>query len=539
MLFVNKFRHSGLFIILLIVGLQAVAQPREKVERPRLVIGIVVDQMRWDYLYRYYDLYREGGFRRLLNGGYKCQNMMINYLPTYTAPGHTCIYTGSVPAIHGITGNDWTDNLTGKHTYCVEDSKEKYMTPNNLLTTTVTDELRLATNFRSRVYGVALKDRGSILPAGHLANAAYWYDDKAGGFTSSRYYSNPNPPWLQAFNARNIADSLVKQNWELLYDISRYTQSTADASPYEKGYAGESSPVFPHIFDKQPEAYRKSIIKAIPAGNTYSIMMAEACIDGEQLGLKGETDFLALSLSSTDYIGHQFGINSVEAEDCYLRLDRDLARLLAFLDAHYGRDGYLLFLTADHGAAHNPGFLDHDHVPAGVLSNSLISDLNASLKTKYGKDSLVSGISNYQLVMNNKRIDAGKIDRDKVKHSVMQLLSKRPEISYVIDMEDVNKAPVPEPLRTMIVNGYYKQRCADIQIILDPAWYDAEGKTTGTTHGNWNPYDAHIPFVMYGWTIPEKESFKQLNMTDISATIAALLHIQMPSGCIGKPIIER
>jgi hypothetical protein len=515
------------------------------VERPKIVIGVVVDQMRWDYLYRYYDRYGSGGFKRLLHDGYDCRNTMINYLPTFTAPGHACIYTGSVPALHGIAGNEWVDLSDGKVHYCVDDTSVRStgdaegkasMSPANLLTTTITDELRLATNFRSRVYGVALKDRSSILPAGHLANAAYWYNDKTGDFASSTYYSNPNPDWLKSFNKRKVADSFISQGWHLLYDAGTYAQSTSDSNAYEGPFKWEQAPVFPHTFDTVRGAARNGIIKTIPAGNTYSIMMAKACIEGEQLGKGKETDFLTLSLSSTDYVGHRFAPNSMEIEDTYLRLDKDIAELMKYLDRKFGRKGYVLFLTADHGGAHNPRFLTDKHVPAGVEHGSTFDDLNNSVKEAFGVDSLITFTENYQVCLDEERMSKATADRATVRASIMAWLSAMPEVAYVVDMEQMFRTPVPEPLHTMIVNGYHKTRSGSIQIVLNPGWFGNEGRKTGTTHGTWNPYDAHIPLLWYGWHIPKGSTSEVVHMTDIAPTLADLLNIQMPNGCIGKPV---
>ncbi len=542
----NKMRRSALFIVLLIVVFSSCEHKPKEVDRPKIVIGLVIDQMRWDYLYRYADMYGKEGFKRLIKHGYNCQNTSVNYMPANTAPGHTCIYTGSVPSIHGISGNNWIDNLTGDGVYCVDDknvhqvgdkSGAASFSPANMLTTTITDELRLATNQKSRVYGVAIKDRGAILPAGHLANAAYWYTDKTGTFTTSTYYPNQNPAWLQAFNKRKAGDSMVKLGWKMLLSPDKYDQSTVDANNYEKAFKGEKAPVFPHVFDSLGDTDRYAILKSLPAGNTYSIMMAKACIEGEHLGMtNGVTDFMALSLSSTDYIGHQFAPNSIEMEDCYLRLDQDIAELLRWLDGRYGKGGYLLFMTADHGGAHNASYLSDLDIPAGVTYVNMAADLNAYLKVQFGADSIVRGIVNYQVFMNYAQI--GKTDYEvwEVKRSIMEWLNKRPEVSYTIDMNDMDKTPLPQPIHSMAVNGYNKKRSGEIQIILNPGWYDNGGKTTGMTHGSWNPYDTHIPLIWYGWHIPKGETNSPVDMTDISATLAALLHIQAPNGCIGKPI---
>lgn len=539
-------KRFQLFIILLIVGFTTLAKEQKVIKRPKIVVGLVVDQMRWDYLYRYYNVFGSNGFRRLMNDGFNCQNVMINYLPSFTAPGHACIYTGSVPAIHGIAGNDWTDNQTCQSGYCVSDPAayiagendgKPSMSPRNLLTTTITDELRLATNMRSRVYGVAIKDRSCILPAGHLANGAYWYNDKTGNFITSTYYKNQSPAWLSAFNKRKAGDSMLQQNWKLLYDAATYTaQSTMDANKYERPFKSERYPQFPHVFDSVSANGRYSVIKATPAGNTFTFMMARACMEGEQLGMTGETDFMAISLSSSDYVGHQFGTNSIETEDMYLRLDRDLADFLQYLDGKYGKDNYLFFMTADHGGAHNANFLHDQDVPAGVVQGDILKELNGWLQARFGSDSLVVAMENYQVYLNSQLITKSNGDRTAIKQYIMQWLEQRPEVSFAMDMENINATPVPDAIKTKVINGYNKKRSGVIQVILNPAWYDNEGAQTGTTHGSWNPYDTHIPLLWYGWGITAGETNTPLNMTDISATLAAMLHIQMPNGCIGKPI---
>lgn len=522
-------------------------QKTSTVKRPKLVVGVVVDQMRWDYLYRFNNLYGKGGFKRLMADGYNCQNTMISYLPSYTAPGHSCVYTGSVPSIHGIAANDWFDNYTDKYVYCTDDSSVqevnsgrtggKSMSPRNLQVTTITDELRLATNFDSRVYGVAIKDRGSILPAGHLANGAYWLDDSTGSFCTSTYYKNTSPAWLTAFNKRRVADSLIKTGWNLIDPTKQlYTQSLGDDNKYEGKFKGETAPVFPHSVAGLGAKDKYNGFKAMPGGNYLTLQMAMACRDGEQLGEGDVTDFLAISLSCTDYAGHQFGPNSIEVEDMYLRLDAQLAELLSYLDKSVGKGNYTLFLTADHGAAHNPQFLIDNGVPAGFLSTDYKKEVNTYLAGIYKQPNLVKHYANYQLYVNDSAIRAYGLERGKVRASILEYLNTRPELSYAVDLENLNATPLPEPIRTMVVNGYNRDRSGSIELIPDAAWFEGHSKT-GTTHGTWNPYDAHIPLLWYGWGIPKGETYNVVNMTDISATLAALLHIQMPNGCVGKPIM--
>jgi predicted AlkP superfamily pyrophosphatase or phosphodiesterase len=519
--------------------------------RPKLVVGIVVDQMRWDYLYRYYSRYGNAGFKRLLNEGFSCENTMIDYIPTVTAAGHTAIYTGSVPAIHGIAGNDFIIQATGKSMYCTDDSTVRSvgavsdagkMSPRNLLTTTVTDELRLATNFRSKVIGIALKDRGGILPAGHTANAAYWFDDKSGNWITSTYYMNELPKWVTDFNNQKLPETYLKLDWNPLYPLDTYMQSTADDNKYEGDFKGAAAPTMPV---KTSALYKGNLgmIRNTPYGNTMTLDLAVAAINGEQLGKGPVTDFLAVSLSSTDYVGHQFGVNAIETEDTYLRLDRDIASFLTFLDAKLGRGNYTVFLTADHGAAHNPAFLQDHNIPAGVWDDAAaMKDLNKILADKYKVDKMVISLDNYQVNLNNAAIKKMGLGEGAIKSDCIQYLQKSPLIAFAIDMKKAGDANIPEELRTRIINGYNVDRSGVIQIILKPGYFTGHSTNdkgpTGTTHGTWNPYDAHIPFILMGWGIQHGTLNREVHMTDITPTIAALLHIQAPNGSVGKVVSE-
>ncbi len=516
------------------------------IARPKLVVGIVIDQMRWDYLYRYYNLYKAtGGFKRLLNDGFTCDNTLIPYTPTVTAAGHTCIYTGSVPAIHGITGNDWYDKLQHKAVYCTADSAAATvgstttagkMSPRNLLVTTITDELRLATNFESKVVGVALKDRASILPAGHTANGAYWYDHKTGDFITSTYYDSDLPAWVKVFNQKKLVDSLYALNWDISLPKDVYEQySTPDYSPFEEKPFGKDSAVFPYNL-AQFTGKDYGAVLSTPYGNTLTAEMAKAAVLGEGLGKGANTDFLAVSFSSPDYIGHAFGPNSWEQLDDYARLDETLGKFFDFLDATVGKGQYTVFLSADHGVAHVAGFAKEAGLPGGTFDNGgIVKQMNAILKDKYGKDRIIRGIYNYQVVLNNELFDSTEfLNRNDITDWVIGYLVRQEAVSRAFALEDMNNTVLNSKEKEMLTNGYYPQRSGDIQIILKPGYY--EGGATGTSHGVWNPYDAHIPLLFYGWGIKHGKLNRETYMTDISATIAALLHIQMPSGCIGHVI---
>ena len=514
--------------------------------RPKLVVGIVVDQMRWDYLYRYYDRYAaDGGFKRLLNKGFTCENTFIPYTPTYTACGHTCVYTGSVPAIHGITGNNWYDNELKRVVYCAEDKSVKsvgtttdagVMSPKNMLATTVADELRVATNFRSKVVGVAIKDRGAILPAGHAANGAYWYDGKTGDFITSTFYMNDLPQWVKDFNAQKLVDKYYEQGWNLLYPANTYVQSTADEKTYEAKPFGADQKGFPYDL-KRFIGKSYGSVSSTPYGNTLTAEMAKAAVINEQLGADDITDFLAVSFSSPDYIGHAFGPNSMEAEDGFLRLDKELGSLFDFLDSKVGKGQYLLFISADHGVSHVPGFNNENKLPGGTVDDGKwLKELEPRLQAAFGAFKLITGSWNNMVTLNHGLIDSLKLDEKAIKKLIVDYLSHQPGVSRAFALDDLNTVPLNETIRTRINNGYYPRRCGDIQFVLQPAYFD--GGSTGTTHGLWNPYDSHIPLVWYGWGIKPGKTNRETYMTDIAPTIAAKLRIQMPSGNVGHVITE-
>jgi len=523
----------------------------QQVDRPKLVVGIMVDQMRWDYLYRYYDRYTDGGFKRLLNEGFSCENTYINYVPTITAIGHSSVYTGTTPAVHGIAGNDFIIQATGRRMYCTEDetvtplgtSSENTagkMSPRNLLASTITDELKLASNFRSKVIGIAIKDRGAILPAGHFADAAYWFDN-SGDWISSSYYMKDLPQWVKNFNKQKLAEKYLKQDWNTLYPIETYKQSIEDNNPYEGKFKGTQTPTFPIKTSQLLKDNGLGLVATTPYGNTLTLDLAKAAIEHENMGHNptGFPDFLALSISSPDKIGHQFAINSIEVEDNYLRLDKDLETFFNYLDQTIGKGQYTVFLTADHGAAHNPQFYMDNQGNGGYFNSGTAKDgLNDLLKAKFNQEKLVISLSNYQVHLNNKLILEKNLDESAIRAQAVKYLRNLDGVAFVTDMDKASEAAIPNRIKERIINGYNYKRSGAIQIILEPQWYSGSPKAKGTTHGNWNPYDAHIPLVWMGWGVKHGATNRVTNMTDIAATLAGLLHIQEPNGSIGSPITE-
>jgi predicted AlkP superfamily pyrophosphatase or phosphodiesterase len=535
------------FVALSALSVNAQKNKNTQLERPKLVVGLVVDQMRWDYLYRYYEKYGNDGFKRLLNKGFSLNNVHINYVPTVTAIGHASIFTGSVPAIHGIAGNDWTDKTTGKNVYCTTDESVQPVgttnkkvgshSPKNLWSTTITDELRLATNFQAKVVGVSLKDRASILPAGHNPNGAYWFDDTNGNFVTSSYYMKDLPQWMKNFNAKNLPEKLVANGWNTLLPISEYTESSPDNSVWEGLLGSATTPTFPYSNLAKDYQTKKDNIRYTPFGNTLTFKAAEASIEGEDLGKDQITDFLAVNLASTDYAGHKFGPNSIEVEDVYLRLDRDLADFFNYLDTKIGKDQYTVFLSADHGGAHAEGFMEAHKMATGFFGENAEKTLNTLLNTKYKYDKLVMGIDNYQIYLDQNYMKANNLNSTEVGDYLVGELNKDQTVLFAVNLKKVGEAPIPEPLKTRVINGYNWQRSGDIQLISHDSMLPPYSKT-GTTHSVWNSYDSHIPLIFMGWGIKNGESNKEFNMTDIAPTLASLLRIQFPSGNIGNPIVE-
>jgi predicted AlkP superfamily pyrophosphatase or phosphodiesterase len=518
--------------------------PSSTSSKPKLVVGIVIDQMRYDYIFRYWDKFGNNGFKRLVNQGFFCKNTNFNYVPTYTAPGHAAIYTGTTPAVNGIIANEWYDKTSGKNKYCVSDetvtgigtdASEGKRSPANMLTTTICDELRLSSNMKSKVIAIALKDRSAILPAGHTANAAYWYDGSNGSFISSTYYMNELPTWVTDFNKKELAKKYLSQPWNTLLPIEHYVESLPDNNQYETLAKGETKPVFPHNL---PELMNKNgglnLIRNTPFGNSLTKDFAIETILHENLGKSTATDFLAISFSSPDYIGHAYGPNSVEQEDDYLRLDNDLADLLKCIDAQVGINNTLLFLTADHAAPEVPAYLNDLKIPSGYVNEKLMIDsLKKQLMRKYG-DSLILSYSNQQVFLNHQFIETKKISLDTVLMDVVYYFKNVMEVSEVITAQTLNNNQFTEGVCYMMQQGFNTKRSGDVLINYLPGYINHPA--TGTTHGSPYSYDTHVPLIFYGWTIKHGSSVNPVFITDIAPTLATMLNIPFPNGCKGKPI---
>lgn len=513
--------------------------------KPKLVVGIVVDQMRYDYLTRFNSKFGDGGFKRMINEGFNCKNNHFNYVPTYTGPGHASVFTGTTPKYHGVISNNWYDKDIKETVYCAGDpnvssvgteSTAGKMSPHRMLTTTFGDENKLFTQMRGKTIGVAIKDRGAILPAGHSADGAYWFHGKDEGiWITSTHYRTELPQWVNDFNNSDTAESYLK-TWDTFYNIETYTESGEDDNNFEGGFKGKDEAIFPYDLDKlKDENGGFDILKATAYGNSLTTDFAIAAVNGENLGEDTITDVLTLSFSSTDYVGHNFGVNSKEIQDTYIRLDKDLERFFKFLDEKVGVGEYTVFLTADHGAVHVPSYLQTAKIPAGYLDfNSRKKKFTAFLEEKYGTKDIVENVSNNQIFFNKAKIKELGLDLHKVEQDLVDEQISYANIAKVYTATAMNSTNFTTGIEALLQNGYNQKRSGDVIVVNDIA-HIAYGRT-GSTHGSGLNYDTHVPLLFFGKGIKKGSTLKKTVIPDIAPTISALLGIAFPNGATGLPL---
>jgi predicted AlkP superfamily pyrophosphatase or phosphodiesterase len=519
-------------LILLIVSQYLFSQ-----QRPKLVVGIVVDQMRMEYLYRFQNDFSETGFKRIMNNGFTFHNTHFNYMPTYTAPGHASIYTGATPAVHGIISNEWFSRTKGKERYCTEDgsvtvlgehtSKEGLMSPKNLLATTMTDELRLGTNFKGKVIGLSIKDRGAILPAGHFANWAFWYS-KTGNFISSNYYGEKLPGWVVDFNAKKGYMNYINQGWNLFKPVTTYNESDPDDSPYEGKLYAVEKPVFPYDLKAMYQKNDAGVLRSTPFGNDYLADFAKAAVANENLGQDAVTDFLAISFSSTDYVGHILGPRTMELQDTYLRLDKTLSDFLSYLDSIVGKDQYMVFVTADHACSENAAFL---HDQKYNVTNLDYKTIEAGLKefsiATFGVD-LVLNYSNFNVYLDTSKIKEKQWNYKDVEQQFKAYLLTQDHVKTVYVQDEVEHFCAGDYYKEMVARGYDVHENGQL-VVLDKPGYIEYGRT-GTSHGTPYAYDTHAPLLFYGWGIRKGESHEKRYITQIAPTICQKISLTFPNG---------
>lgn len=517
--------------------------------QPKLVVGIVIDQMRYDYIEKYWNKFGNDGFKRLVNEGFSCKNTNYNYVPTFTAPGHASIYTGSVPSVHGIVSNAWIDKERKKVSYCVYDqtvsgvgttSYAGKMSPRNLLSGTVCDELQNGTQHRSKVIGIALKDRGAILPAGHKATAAYWFDN--GNWISSTYYMKELPKWVNDFNKKELVKKYLSQQWTTLLPIEEYTASDVDDNECENLFKGIQKPVFPYNLPTlMKENGGLGLIRSTPFGNSLTKDFAMDAIRNENMGKRGVTDFLCISFSSPDIIGHQFGPQSVEIQDCYLRLDKDISEFLTFLEKWVGKHNVLVFLTSDHGTAEAVPCTQKKGLDAGIIHEKALSDSLKNFSVRTFNDTFLMGVSDFDIYLNHEHIIQKGLNVADVSYRMAKYLTKFDGIAYAITATELKNEKnfhigenSHDSILAKVKAGFHPVRSGDIIFVLKPNWL--EGFNKGATHGSPYKYDTHVPLIWWGYTVKSGSSDEPVAITQITPTLVELLNISKPKGCNSDPI---
>jgi len=538
-------RTSATFLIAFAISITALCQSKETTQ-PKLIVGIVVDQMRYDYLARFSHLFGEDGFKRLMNEGANFHNHNFSYAPTYTGPGHAAIYTGSTPTVNGIVGNDWYDRKLQREIYITDDSTQTgvgtdgsagKMGPHKLLSTTLLNELENFAAGESKTIAISMKDRGAIMPAGGNADAAYWFaGGDEGNWISSSHYLKQLPDWVNDFNNQKRKDQLLNSEWNLLLEKERYKTYRADNNPYEYNFRDMIRPAFPYELSELRESNGNyDLLKATPSGNAYTTEFAISALEKENMGTDDVTDFLSVSYSATDYLGHQFGPYSLEIQDTYARFDRDIATLLKELDKKVGEGNYMVFLTADHGAVPNPAFLKSENLPADYLPyHDLINQVQEELTEKYGSGDWVEHFINDQIYLNRKLIAEKNLNVKKVSRFVVEVALQFEGVSNAISSWDLHTA-AQDGVFEIIKNGHHQKRSGEVALVVAPGWLTSYSYQ-GTTHGAPYSYDTHVPLIFYGNQAPSGNYYSPTYIRDIAPTISALLRMSQPSGCTGNPI---
>jgi predicted AlkP superfamily pyrophosphatase or phosphodiesterase len=564
-------QYSSVLATVALILFSALPSSAQDKKKPRLVLQITVDQLRGDLPHRYYSEFGEGGFRYLYEKGVVYEAAFHRHANTETIVGHTTLSTGADPSIHGMVGNVWLDRETGKLVYNIQDSRYPLLTKNAgvdseaeidptqrlatsegrspapILVSTFSDELALSNAGKSKIFGISIKDRGAVSMAGH-AGKAFWFSKKTGEFVTSTYYYKEYPSWVKAWNAKQIAFSYSGKSWELMHDRSAYLFGNRGDVPYETNFPGYGR-VFPHPFGKSDTKYFTTLLTLSPVGDELALSFAEAVIEGEKLGQSGTTDYLSISFSSTDYVGHLFGPSSLESEDNLLRLDRMLAELFKFVDQKVGLANTVIVVSADHGAAEIPGYLNEFGIdakyfkPDGLDPKALEKQpAIEALKKKLGIDKeLIQSYFQPYVYLNHEVVQERGLNLAEVERTVAAELEKIDGIWLAAPSSALADGAFPNtPLEEAILRNYNPKRSGDIYVVLKPAWFinDSDGLSVASTHGSPWRYDQFVPVIFLGPGMPPQRVFREISTVDVAPTLSAILGITYPSGSVGKPLVE-
>ena len=552
------FRTLTLGFALLLSVFGSISAAGAKPTAPKLILQITVDQLRGDLPMRFKERLGKGGFRYLLENGTHYNNAHHQHANTETAVGHATLATGADPSRHGIVANDWIDQKSGKFVYNTEDDRHhilgskpkphKGVSPRNLLATTIGDELVVHNGGQSRVFSVSVKDRGAILPGGHVGKA-FWFSKSSGKFVTSTYYYDDYPEWVKQWNAAKPADRYKGKTWDLLHDRSSYVAGDIDDRPYEGAFA-ELGRTFPHALGDGSAKYFYLILTLTPIGDELTLDFAKTLIENEKVGQGDATDYLAISFSSTDYIGHLFGPSSLETEDNILRLDRVLAELFQYVDKKIGLDKTLIVLSADHGAPEAPEYMAEHGMETGRFPLDWFkkgSPLLDALNKRFGRDDLVAVHSHPYLYLNLDAIEEAKLDIEEVERFVAAEMMKVEGIVYAMTRSDLLAGRITEsPIQNQIRRSFHPARSGNIHMVPEHYWFlhsSEEAEKMGiekiaAIHGSPWKYDTYVPIFFAGNGVSAQTISRPVGPQDIAATIAAYLEIKPPSGSVGVPLVE-
>ncbi len=544
---VNKGRSRWLLLAAAASFCLAAPETKAQADSPKLVVAITVDGLRGDMLPRFKDRFGPDGFRYLMDKGVNYTKAHFQQSNTITAVGHATLFTGGHPPQHGIASNVWFDSTSGKRIYCVGDDTEKMIgsdkagpSPRNLLSSTIGDELVLASGQKSRVFSVSIKDRGAVIGGG-FQGKAYWYSKGTGDFVSSTYYFKDYPDWVKAWNAAKHADQYKNQPWQLMYDKASYVYGDADDRPSEVSY-GELGRTFPHSMKtEKPATFYKSL-RVVPYGDTLTVNFAIELMKHEELGDRGATDMLAISLSANDYIGHYFGPDSLEAEDNLLHLDKTLGRLFAYIDEKVGLDKTLIFLSSDHGVDDVP---EHKHAlgfPAGRHDEKkFVASLNSALQAKFGsKEDFIQTFIEPYIYLKGETVAKLGLDREAVEDTLADALLNTNGIAMAWTRHDLTTGNIPSnSITRKVQRAFHPDRSGDVYVIQNQFWYLSEwGAQLASSHGTPYTYDTHVPILFAGPGILPQTVNRPVAPSDIAPTVAVYLNTNLPSGAIGVPLNE-
>ena len=520
-------------------------------DKPRLVIGIVVEQLKYDQLEKYREKLGENGIKKLINEGTYFKNASFEYMLTQSAPGHATISTGTEPSFHGITSDSWYLPLRNELIYCTGDidvnpvggSFESGLnSPVNLQASTFSDELEMATNKQSKVFGIGLKDNSAILSTGHSADGVFWFDNSTGTWMTSTYYSIALPGWVMDFNAMNYSETYLNGFWNLYRPAQYYADCLPDSNKFETGFNSQN--YFPYDLKKLRSKVMLSsrndfaLLRETPYGNSLTTSFAIRLIEKEKLGQDDITDYLSICYSATDNIGHRFGPSSVEMEDAILRLDDEIKNLLTYVSDSLGKKNVLIYFTAAHGVSEIPAVLQSYHVPAGYFKqNQALQLMRSYLNAVYGEGDWVKGYSERQIYLNRSLIEDARIPLEDVQKKVARFLVQFSGVAAAYPYSAFEANDFGNGNLKRIINNFNSQRSGDVIVTLNPGWIEKDGDYA-TNHNSPYQYDSHVPLIWYGWTVNRSTISRKVNMTDIAATLSALCKIPYPNACTGDPLIE-